>query len=163
MDAEPNQQRTLNKLPTELRCYQAPTEHTNWASNVQKRVCYVCVSDWASILHTTVGGWEDVEVASKKNKTKICKFSDHQNHDRASANNTTVVRQKRLAKKHPWHFSRLVVGRNAATKSPSPLPPPLAADRHVCEIAHTCQFFLVDGITEEKLKIVTCSRYNMIQ
>ena len=44
---QPNQQRTLNKFLTELRCrkfcQEAPTEHTNRAPNVQKHVCNVYV------------------------------------------------------------------------------------------------------------------------
>ncbi len=45
---QPNQQRTLNKFLTELRCrkfcQEAPTEHTNRAPNVQKtRMQCVCI------------------------------------------------------------------------------------------------------------------------
>ena len=59
---QPNQQRTLNKLPTELRCKDFVTKHrlniqtsAKMCKNVYARSTY---SNWASILHTAVGGWE---------------------------------------------------------------------------------------------------------
>ena len=50
----------------EILLKKAPTEHTNRHKNVQKHVSNVCIhySNWASTLHTTVGGW----ARGKKNK-----------------------------------------------------------------------------------------------
>ncbi len=60
----PNYQCALNILPTELQCKKKLLISTDWAyrlPNVQKHACNVCVcymySNWAFILHTTVGGW----------------------------------------------------------------------------------------------------------
>ena len=55
--------RTLNKLPTELRCRKLLLISTNWAyksaPNACENVCATCTiySNWASILHTTIAGW----------------------------------------------------------------------------------------------------------
>ena len=62
---EPNQQLTLNKLPTELRygsfVNKRRLEHTNRRQTC-RNVCATCTySDWASTLHATVGGWEGGE------------------------------------------------------------------------------------------------------
>ncbi len=69
----PNQQRTLNKLPTELHTQKFLSLSTDWACksvrSVQKKVCAMCTcSDWASILHATVGGWvlEPMHTESEK-------------------------------------------------------------------------------------------------
>ena len=58
----PNQQCTLNKLPTELRCRNLVNKNR---LSIQigrqrcKNVCAICgiYSNWAFILHTTVAGW----------------------------------------------------------------------------------------------------------
>ena len=67
--SEPNQQRTLNKLPPELRRRNFADKHRlSVASRCQtcRNVYATCTySDWASILHaTTVGGWEVVALAT---------------------------------------------------------------------------------------------------
>ena len=60
-EREPNQQRTLNKLPPELRCRSFVDNH--WLSmrvgaQTCKNVYATCAySDWAPILHATVAGW----------------------------------------------------------------------------------------------------------
>ena len=51
----PNQQRTLNKLPPELRCRNF--EHTNRRQMCKNVYATWTYSNWASILHSTVGGW----------------------------------------------------------------------------------------------------------
>ncbi len=58
----PNQQRTLNKLPTELRCIKFVNKHRlsmriNWHQTCKDVYATCTYSNWASILHTTVGGW----------------------------------------------------------------------------------------------------------
>ena len=70
----PNHQRTLNKLPTELRCQNFVTKHrlsiqigTKHAKNVYAMCTY---SDWASILHATVGGWVRIKEQELKMKSQ---------------------------------------------------------------------------------------------
>ncbi len=48
----PNQQRTLNKVPIELRC-------RNFVNHHRLSICVYSTmySNWSSILHTPVGGW----------------------------------------------------------------------------------------------------------
>ena len=59
----PNRQRTLNKLPTELRCRNFVNKHRLRMQIGAKRakMCknvYICIYfNWASILHTAIGGW----------------------------------------------------------------------------------------------------------
>ncbi len=59
--AEPNQQQTLSKLLTELRGRNFVTKHRlsiQVGAKRAKNVYGMCkYSDWASILHATVGGW----------------------------------------------------------------------------------------------------------
>ncbi len=58
----PNQQRTLNRLPTDLRCRNFANKHqlsiqigTKRAKNMYSTCTY---SNWAPIFHATIGGWE---------------------------------------------------------------------------------------------------------
>ncbi len=57
----PNQQRTLNKLPPELRRRNLVNDHRlgmQIGAKCAKTCTQTCAySDWASILHATVGGW----------------------------------------------------------------------------------------------------------
>ena len=60
----PNQQRTLNKLPTELRCRSFVNKHqlsTQIGAKRAKKTCMLCVHipTELPLLHATVGGWED--------------------------------------------------------------------------------------------------------
>ncbi len=62
---EPNQQRTPNKLPTELRCRNIVGKRRLSIAN-RRQTCkdvYAMrtYSDWASIFHAPVGGWEGEE------------------------------------------------------------------------------------------------------
>ncbi len=67
----PNQQRTLHKLPTELRCRNFVTKHRlsiQICAKRAKNVCATCIcTNGASIFHTTVGGWvrEEEEKSSQ--------------------------------------------------------------------------------------------------
>ena len=63
----PNQQRTLSKLPPELRCGNFVDKHRlsmQIGAKHAKNGCATCTySDGASILRATVGGWVRVTVA----------------------------------------------------------------------------------------------------
>ena len=59
----PNQQRTLNKLPTELQCRNFVSKHRlsmQIGAERMQETCMQCVRiyfNWSSISLTTVGGW----------------------------------------------------------------------------------------------------------
>ncbi len=59
---QPNQQRILNRLPPELRCRNSVNEHRLSIQSRRQACKYVhamCTySNWASILHATIGGWD---------------------------------------------------------------------------------------------------------
>ncbi len=71
---KPNQQRTLSKLPTELRhrnfCQQGPTEQTSRHQTGKNVHALRTYSNRATVLRTTVGGWEGVRLPSNVAREK---------------------------------------------------------------------------------------------
>ncbi len=73
-EQQPNQQRTLNKLPTELRRRNFVNKH-RLSVRIDAKTCKKRVrntytySDRAPILHTTVGGWEPLWPREASNPT----------------------------------------------------------------------------------------------